>query len=83
MRNWDLLLLSSHEPDHTGADRSIRERHPTTGANAESGSFKRLTVVLRVTTYQTESINIGMLAHVVGQVPVRHPRVYNGERRGI
>ena len=34
-----------------------------------------------VATYQIESIDIGVLAQVLGQVPVGHPGVYKGERR--
>lgn len=34
-----------------------------------------------VTTYQTKLIDVGVLAHVVGQVPVGHPGVYKGEGR--
>ena len=34
-----------------------------------------------VVTYQIESIDTGVLAQVLGQVPVGHPGVYKGERR--
>jgi len=83
MRKRGSLLLSSHEPRHTHANRSIHERHPTAGVNGESGLFKKVDGRAGVTTYQTEFIDIGVLAHVVRQIPVGHPRIYKGERRGI
>ena len=77
-----LLLSSSHEPDHTDAGRSIRERHPITGIDGGSGLFK-VKNHTGVTAYQTEFIDIGVLAQVLGQGPIGHPMIYDGEWRVI
>ena len=34
-------------------------------------------------THQTEFIGIRALTQVLEQVPIWHPRIYKGERRGI
>ena len=39
--------------------------------------------MLEIATYQTKFIDIGMLAHIVGQVPVGHPWVHKGDRRKV
>ena len=82
--NQDLLLLSSHEPDHTGVGRPTHERHPITGVVSIDGQDNlKGTTAPRATTYQTKFIDIGVLAQVLGQTPVGHPRVHKGERRGV
>lgn len=41
----------------------------------------KLTTLPEAATYQTQSINIGVITHVIGEVPIGHPRIYEGERR--
>ena len=61
---------------------STHKRHPVTGIDRRS-SFKALATMLEIATYQTKFIDIGMLAHIVGQVPVGHPWVHKGDRRKV
>jgi hypothetical protein len=81
--NDSLPPLSSRGPDRTDVGRPTLGQRPITDIDGESASFKTLTTVPGVITYQTEFIDVGVLAHVLGQVPVGHPRVYKRERRGV
>ena len=45
--------------------------------------FKELSITSGTITYQTEFIDVGVLAYMVDQVPVGHPRVNKREWRII